>query len=204
MFAKTVPSWVQPCGQPLGTCRGYVRWACASSRWSRRLTGQKPPAYRVQVRQVPQPRSAGATAPTVREPTVRAGRHDAPINCSTLLASTSARLEPQAVPIPGSRSPVVPTAQEYRGEAHLPAEQPEAAQEAWVPAAHAHPRRPFDPQCPPWQGSQPARCLTESGRSCSPPPCACVRRQNSPRPWRMVSDAPLPRSWCTCGCRRPH
>ena len=93
--------------------------------------------------------------------------------------------------------PAVPTAQEYRGEAHLPAEQPEAAQEARVPAAHAHPRRSVDPQCPSWQGSQPARRLTEIGRSCCPPPCACVRRPSSPTPSRTVPAA-LPAHWsCT-------
>ena len=46
-----------------------------------------------------------------------------------------------------------------QGQAHVPAEQPSAFQDARLPAAHAHARRPSDPRRPSPQGPRPAQRL---------------------------------------------
>ena len=44
-------------------------------------------------------------------------------------------------------------------QAHVPAEQSAPREDAWFPAAHAHPGRPRHPRRPQAQGPRPAECL---------------------------------------------
>jgi ribonuclease P protein component len=50
-------------------------------------------------------------------------------------------------------------------QAYVPAEQSAPREDAWFPAAHAHPGRPRCPRGPQAQGSRPAECLILPSRS---------------------------------------
>ena len=54
---------------------------------------------------------------------------------------------------PSAQIPGLCSNGEPREQAHLPAEQPSAGQDPRLPPAHAYPRRPRHPGCPPPQGS---------------------------------------------------
>jgi hypothetical protein len=77
-----------------------------------------------------------------------------------------------------------------REQAHLPAQQPSSGQDARLPSADAHPRRPRDPRRSPPQGSQEPRGLTSGLRRepvrPAPSPC-CPRHTASPTPRRSVT-----------------
>jgi ribonuclease P protein component len=60
----------------------------------------------------------------------------------------------------GSRPPSCESWSHQREQADLSAEQPSSGQEARLPSAHAHPRRPRDPQRSSWQGPPRAVGLT--------------------------------------------
>ncbi|MDQ1709505.1 MAG: hypothetical protein QOG49_890, partial [Frankiaceae bacterium] len=62
----------------------------------------------------------------------------------------------------------------FREQAYVPAEQPPSCQDARLPAAHAHPRRPRHSCCPARQGPPGAGGLT-----CSPPPRGCAEARTT-------------------------
>ena len=86
--------------------------------------------------------------------------------------------------IPGRPDLIPPERSEHVEQAHLPAEQPSATQDPWLPPAHAHPRRPGDPLRASAQGPRPPGRLSSELRH--PGVLPAHQRLTSPATFREV------------------